>query len=66
MAYRTLLALGLATDTLALPTDKDSKQGLVAGKFIVALKPAANVDFDLHTRWVSDVYKQALARHGVE
>ncbi|CZS83195.1 unnamed protein product [Fusarium graminearum] len=37
MAYRTLLALGLATVTLALPTDKDSKQGLVAGKFIVAL-----------------------------
>ncbi|KAK6725424.1 hypothetical protein SNK04_004229 [Fusarium graminearum] len=66
MVYKTSLLLGLAAIAFALPTDKDSKQGLVAGKFIVALKPTANVDLDLHSRWVSDVHGQALARRGVE
>lgn len=65
MLYTTVFSLGLATIALAIPTDKDSK-GLVASKFIIALKPTANVDLDLHARWVSDVHGQALARRGVE
>ncbi|SCO90149.1 related to alkaline protease (oryzin) [Fusarium oxysporum] len=66
MSYKTLFLLGLATIALALPSDRVSKEGLVAGKFIVALKPTANVDLDLHARWVSGVHGQALARRGVE
>ncbi|KAF5963173.1 alkaline protease (oryzin) [Fusarium bulbicola] len=65
MLYKTVVSLGLATVALALPSNKDSK-GLVASKFIVALKPTANVDLDLHARWVSDVHGQALARRGAE
>ncbi|KAF5630784.1 alkaline protease (oryzin) [Fusarium tjaetaba] len=65
MLYTTVVSLGLATIALALPTDKDSK-GLEANKFIIALKPTAKVDLDLHARWVSDVHGQALARRGVE
>ncbi|KAF5570212.1 alkaline protease (oryzin) [Fusarium phyllophilum] len=67
MLYKTVVSFGLATIALALPTatDKDSK-GLLASKFIVALKPNANINLDLHARWVSDVHGQALARRGVE
>ncbi|KAF4332835.1 alkaline protease 1 [Fusarium beomiforme] len=65
MFYKKLVLLSLATISLALPTDRDGK-GLIAGKFIIALKPTANVDLDLHARWVSDVHSQALNRRGVE
>ncbi|KAF5630038.1 alkaline protease 1 [Fusarium sp. NRRL 52700] len=65
MLYKTVISLSIATIALALPTDKDSKD-LVAGKFIVALKSTANVDLDLHARWVSNVHEQSLTRRGVE
>lgn len=65
MLYKTVVSFGLATIALALPTDRDNK-GPRSSNFIVALKPTANVDFDLHARWVSDVHGQALARRGVE
>ncbi|KAG4261478.1 hypothetical protein FPRO03_11495 [Fusarium proliferatum] len=65
MLYKTVVSFGLATIALALPTDRDSK-GPRSSNFIVALKPTANFDFDLHARWVSDVHGQALARRGVE
>lgn len=66
MSYKTVILLGLATIALAIPADRDNKGGLLASKFIVALKPTANVDLDLHARWVSDMHGQALARRGVE
>ncbi|RKL26390.1 Alkaline protease 1 [Fusarium proliferatum] len=65
MLYKTVVSLGLATIALALPTDRDNK-GPGSSNFIVALKPTANADLDLHARWVSDVHGQALARRGVE
>ncbi|KAF4473816.1 NPP1 domain [Fusarium agapanthi] len=65
MLYKTVASLGIVTIALALPTDRDTK-GLVASKFIITLKPTANVDLDLHARWVSEVHGQALAHRGVE
>ncbi|VZI11871.1 unnamed protein product [Fusarium fujikuroi] len=65
MLYKTVVSFGLATIALALPTDRDNK-GPGSSNFIVALKPTANADLDLHARWVSDVHGQALARRGVE
>ncbi|CAJ0552362.1 Ff.00g063410.m01.CDS01 [Fusarium sp. VM40] len=64
MSYKKLVLVGLAAVALALPADKSAK-GVIPGKFIVALKPTG-VDLDLHARWVSDVYEQALTRRGVE
>ncbi|KAM0431565.1 hypothetical protein ACHAQK_010190 [Fusarium lateritium] len=61
MVHTKFVLLGLAAIATALPTDK----GIVPGKFIVALKPA-DVDLDLHSRWVSDVQGQALTRRGVK
>lgn len=63
MLHKTVVSLGLATIALALPTDRDNNG---PSNFIVALKPTADVDLDLHARWVSDVHGQALARRGVE
>ncbi|KAM0312528.1 hypothetical protein ACHAPQ_012213 [Fusarium lateritium] len=61
MVHTKFVLLGLAAVAIALPTDN----GIVPGKFIVALKPA-DVDLDLHSRWVSDVQGQALTRRGVK
>ncbi|KAH7175213.1 peptidase S8/S53 domain-containing protein [Dactylonectria macrodidyma] len=63
MSYKSFVLAGLAAVALGLPTDT---QGIVSGKFIVALEPTADVDVDLHARWVSDVHAQSLARRGGE
>lgn len=57
------LIAGFIAVALALPTNP---QGVIPGRYIVALKPSEEIDVDLHTRWVSDVHAQNLARRGGE
>lgn len=37
---------------------------VIPGKYVVKLNPSADLDVNLHARWVSDVHSRNLARRG--
>lgn len=59
--FTLVLSFLAAGHVKALPAPA-SESELVPGKWIVALKPEAASDLDLHTRWVSDIHTRSIER----
>ncbi|KAM0269274.1 hypothetical protein ACHAQH_009780 [Verticillium albo-atrum] len=60
----TLLVSAAAGAPLGEASDAEALRLATAGRYIVTLKPNAEIDLDLHVRWVTDVHGQNLRRRG--